>query len=80
MQRTLNSRLLAAASRPAVRRACTPTRRFYSDSAEPAPKTSSSDKPGVKAGDSSIVPQESATEAAPKHNPDYNVTVDYRTS
>ncbi|EOD43582.1 putative nadh-ubiquinone oxidoreductase 18 kda protein [Neofusicoccum parvum UCRNP2] len=80
MQRSLNSRLLAAASRPAVRRACVPARRFYSDGVEPTPKTSSGDKPGVQAGDASLVSKEGASEAMVKHNPDYNVTVDYRTS
>lgn len=85
MQRTLNSRLLAAASRPVARRACLTPRRFYSDSVpdslEPTPKTSSADKPGAKAGDpSAVLTNEGPSESMAKHNPDYSVQVDYRTS
>ncbi|KAK7715795.1 ndufs4 NADH dehydrogenase Fe-S protein subunit [Botryosphaeria dothidea] len=85
MQRTLNSRLLAAASRPVARRASLAPRRFYSDSVqntlEPAPKTSSADKPGAKAGDpAAVITNEGPSESMTKHNPDYNVVVDYRTS
>ncbi|KAL1652145.1 ndufs4 NADH dehydrogenase Fe-S protein subunit [Diplodia intermedia] len=80
MQRALNSRLLAAASRPVAQRTCAPARRFYSTDIEPKPSTSSSDKPGVQAGDASVVSKEGPSEAMAKHNPDYNVTVDYRTS
>ncbi|KAB2579439.1 putative nadh-ubiquinone oxidoreductase 18 kda protein [Lasiodiplodia theobromae] len=80
MQRALNSRLLAAASRPVAQRACAPARRFYSANTEPTPVTSPSDKPGAQAGDSSVVSKEGPSEAMAKHNPDYNVVVDYRTS
>jgi len=51
--------------------------RAYADS---KPTSSPDQAPGPKAGDSQLVRQESPTEAMAKHQPDYNVATDYRTS
>ncbi|KAF2143804.1 uncharacterized protein K452DRAFT_317242 [Aplosporella prunicola CBS 121167] len=84
MQRSLTPRLLAAASRPVAQRAALPARRFFADkvdaSSEPAPKSASDEAPAARAGDSAMIRQEGALEGAPRHAPDYNVAIDYRTS
>ncbi|KAF2240068.1 hypothetical protein EV356DRAFT_572126 [Viridothelium virens] len=47
---------------------------------QPPPKASSEDAPAVKAGESAMIRQQGASEGEPRHTPDYNVAVDYRTS
>ncbi|KAF2188179.1 NADH-ubiquinone oxidoreductase-like protein 21 kDa subunit [Zopfia rhizophila CBS 207.26] len=78
LPRSIGSRLLPAVTRPSATRAIAPAYRTYAT--EPTPKTSSTDAPGAKAGESTLIRQESPAEGMSKHQPDYNVAVDYRTS
>ncbi|KAI9713614.1 MAG: hypothetical protein M1820_000997 [Bogoriella megaspora] len=48
--------------------------------AEGETPSSSRDAPAPKPGDSAMIRQEGPSEGQPRHNPDYNVAVDYRTS
>ncbi|KAK7510810.1 ETC complex I subunit conserved region-domain-containing protein [Phyllosticta citriasiana] len=83
MQRTLNARLLAAASRPTARQTCLPARRFYANKAastEPAPTSSPSDHPSGH-GDQTLKGMRVRDEGPGiPRTPDYNVATDYRTS
>jgi hypothetical protein len=82
VSRTIGSRLLTPALRPSAARAIAPTYRTYSTN-EPIPhehKTSSDDSPAVKLNtESTQIREENAAEGM-RHQPDYNVAVDYRTS
>ena len=82
VHRSIGSRLVRPALRPATARAVGPTSRFYATN-EPKPhehKTSPSDAPAVKLNtESTQIREESAAEGM-RHQPDYNVAVDYRTS
>jgi hypothetical protein len=83
LPRSIGSRLLAPALRPSsVARAVAPTCRLYSTN-EPEPhhhKVSSADEPAVPLkSDSTQIREESAAEGM-RHQPDYNVAIDYRTS
>jgi NADH dehydrogenase (ubiquinone) Fe-S protein 4 len=82
LPRTIGSRFLAPALRPSATRAIAPTYRTYATN-EPTPhghKTTTEDAPAVKLNsDSTQIREESASEGM-RHQPDYNVAVDYRTS
>ena len=79
LPRSIASRLLAPALRPSVPRAIAPRYRTYSSN-EPENKTSSEDAPAVPVtSDSTQIREEGAAEGM-RHQPDYNVAVDYRTS
>jgi NADH dehydrogenase (ubiquinone) Fe-S protein 4 len=79
LPRSITSRVLAPALRPSTARALAPRYRAYSTN-EPAHKTTSEDAPAVKLNsDSTQIRKESAAEGM-RHQPDYNVAVDYRTS
>ncbi|EOA87589.1 ndufs4 NADH dehydrogenase Fe-S protein subunit [Exserohilum turcicum] len=82
LPRSIGSRLLAPALRPAAARAVAPSFRAYSTN-EPTPhahKTSPEDAPAVRLTSSSTqIRQESAAEGM-RHQPDYNVATDYRVS
>ncbi|KAL9089940.1 MAG: hypothetical protein Q9165_005469 [Trypethelium subeluteriae] len=47
---------------------------------QPPPKASPDDAPAVRAGESAMIRQQGTSEGQPRHTPDYNVAVDYRTS
>ncbi|KAF2873385.1 NADH-ubiquinone oxidoreductase-like protein 21 kDa subunit [Massariosphaeria phaeospora] len=78
LPRSIGVRVLPRALRPAVVRVSVPRHRCYS--AEPAPKTGTGDAPGMKHKDTDMIRQESAAEGQTRHQPDYNVATDYRTS
>ena len=78
IQRSIRSRLLPTASRPTARPAAVPKHWYYIN--EPSRKASSKDAPTAKPGDSAMIRQEGAAGGHPKHRPDYNVAIDYRTS
>ena len=82
LPRSIASRLLVPALRPTAPRAIAPAFRTYSTN-EPIPhghKTSTEDAPAVKlTSDSTQIREEGAAEGM-RHQPDYNVAVDYRTS
>lgn len=82
LHRSIGSRLLAPALRPAATRSFAPVYRTYSTN-EDVPhqhKTTSEDAPAVPLkSDSTQIRQENAAEGM-RHAPDYNVAVDYRTS
>lgn len=80
LPRSLGVRLLAPALRPSTRRALAlPSTRCHASN-EPARQTSSADAPGAPAtSDSTQIRDESAAQGL-RHQPDYNVAVDYRTS
>jgi NADH dehydrogenase (ubiquinone) Fe-S protein 4 len=82
LPRSIASRVLAPALRPSAARALAPRYRAYSTN-EPIPhehKTTSEDAPAVKVNsDSTQIREESADEGM-RHQPDYNVAIDYRTS
>ncbi len=84
LQKSIGLRLIASAARPTPLRAYIPISRTYSEavdrSTQPEPKTTSEDAPAARRGDSAMISSENAVEAAPRHQPDYNVAVDYRTS
>ncbi|TKA76651.1 NADH-ubiquinone oxidoreductase 21 kDa subunit, mitochondrial [Cryomyces minteri] len=86
LPRPATARLLAAAVRPASRRLGPASARTYADegahdrSVQPDPKSSTSDAPSAKPGDSAMIRQQGPAEGAPRHKPDYDVAVDYRTS
>jgi hypothetical protein len=76
LPRSIGSRVLAPALRPSTARAVAPAYRAYST----PNKTSSSEAPAVKlTSDSTQIREESAAEGM-RHQPDYNVAIDYRTS
>lgn len=77
-QRSIRSRLLLTASRPTARFAAVPKHQYYTN--EPSLKASSKNAPIAKPGDSAMIRQEGAAEGQPRHQPDYNVAIDYRTS
>lgn len=78
LPRSVGSRLLPATLRPITFQAAAPRYRFYT--AESTPKTTSADAPGAKAAESTMIRTEGPEEGIVRHKPDYNVTVDYRTS
>ncbi|KAA8611282.1 NAD P H-quinone oxidoreductase subunit I [Pyrenophora tritici-repentis] len=82
LPRSIASRLIAPSLRPLAPRAIAPAFRTYSTN-EPVPhghKTSTEDAPAVKlTSESTQIREEGATEGM-RHQPDYNVAVDYRTS
>ncbi|KAF2473937.1 NADH-ubiquinone oxidoreductase-like protein 21 kDa subunit [Lindgomyces ingoldianus] len=78
LPRSIGSRLIPAAVRPSTARLIAPRYRPYAT--EPRPKTGPGDAPGATAGESSMIQTESPGNAMAKHQPDYNVAVDYRTS
>ncbi|KAF2739045.1 hypothetical protein EJ04DRAFT_509198 [Polyplosphaeria fusca] len=82
LPRSIGSRLLAATSRPAAGRVPALRHRSYATepSKEAAPKTTSADSPAERPGESLLIRQEGVAEGQPKHQPDYNVAIDYRTS
>ena len=49
-------------------------------SAQPEPKTDSSDSPGPNSGDSAMISQEDSSQAMVNHQPDYHAPVDHGTS
>lgn len=76
LPRSIGSRLLAPALRPSAARAIAPRSRTYSTK----PDTNSEDAPAVPLkSDSTQIREEGASEGM-RHQPDYNVAVDYRTS
>jgi len=82
LPRTIASRLLAPALRPSATSVIAPSFRTYATN-EPTPhghKTSSEDAPAVKlTSESTQIREENAAEGM-RHQPDYNVAIDYRTS
>ena len=52
------------------------------ESSSRRPTSSPTEAPGARteSGDSALIRQEGAAEGAPRHHPDYNAAVDYRTS
>jgi len=78
LPRSIGSRLLPATLRPSAARAIAPRYRTYA-SKEAESKTDPSDAPAVNLTESSQIRQETAKEGI-RHQPDYNVAVDYRTS
>ncbi|KAI4937693.1 hypothetical protein J4E85_000128 [Alternaria conjuncta] len=82
LTRTIASRLLAPALRPSATSVIAPSFRTYATN-EPTPhghKTSSEDAPAVKlTSESTQIREENAAEGM-RHQPDYNVAIDYRTS
>jgi len=49
-------------------------------SVQPEPKTTSEEKPTGGSGEAGLIRQEGPSAGSPRHQPDYNVAVDYRTS
>jgi len=49
-------------------------------SVQPEPKTTPEEKPTGGSGEAGLIRQEGPSGGSPKHQPDYNVAVDYRTS
>ena len=82
LHRSIGSRLLAPALRPATARSFAPAYRTYSTN-EDVPhqhKTTPEDAPAVPLkSESTQIRKETASQGTP-HAPDYNVAVDYRTS
>lgn len=78
LPRSIGSRLLPATLRPSAARAIAPRSRTYATK-EAESKTGSDDAPAVNLTESTQIRQENAREAV-RHQPDYNVAVDYRTS
>jgi hypothetical protein len=76
LPRSIRSRVLAPALRPAAARALAPRYRAYATK----PETTPEDAPAVKlTSESTQIREESASEGM-RHQPDYNVAIDYRTS
>jgi NADH dehydrogenase (ubiquinone) Fe-S protein 4 len=74
----MRAKLLAPALRPSSARAIAPKSRTYAT--EPKPQASTKDAPAVPlTSDSTQIREENAAEGM-RHQPDYNVAVDYRTS
>jgi NADH dehydrogenase (ubiquinone) Fe-S protein 4 len=86
LQRSIRSRLLPAVSKAAPAQFQVPLgTRLYSDApfsnrTEQQTKTSAGDAPGPTAHESEMISTEGASEGTPRHRPDYNVALDYRTS
>ncbi|KAF2682117.1 hypothetical protein K458DRAFT_370711 [Lentithecium fluviatile CBS 122367] len=82
LPRSIGSRLLPATLRPSTARAVAPKYRTYASepSKEVESKTTAGDAPAVNLTESSQIRQESAKEGNVRHQPDYNVAIDYRTS
>ncbi|PSN62077.1 hypothetical protein BS50DRAFT_577938 [Corynespora cassiicola Philippines] len=83
LPRSIGSRLLSPALRPSAARVVLPKYRSYvseSSTSDPTPKTSSEDSPAVKLTESTQIRSEGAIEGNVRHQPDYNVAIDYRTS
>jgi hypothetical protein len=79
LSRSVASKVLTPAVRPCSVGALAPRYRAYSTN-EPNSKTTSEDAPAVKlTSDSTQIRKENAAEGM-RHQPDYNVAVDYRTS
>ncbi|KAF2273002.1 uncharacterized protein EI97DRAFT_461443 [Westerdykella ornata] len=75
--RPISTRLQLAALRPSAARAIVPQHRNY---ARDVQETTPEDAPGPRAtGDSTQIREQSAAEGM-RHQPDYNVAIDYRTS
>ena len=83
LPRSIRSRLLTPALRPSAARAIAPKYRTYATndaSSEPQRQSSSEDAPAVKLNsESTQIREENAAEGM-RHQPDYNVAIDYRTS
>ncbi|KAF1994809.1 NADH-ubiquinone oxidoreductase-like protein 21 kDa subunit [Amniculicola lignicola CBS 123094] len=82
LPRSIGSRLMPAVLRPATTRTMLPKYRAISSSTEAPSKTGSADSPAERVGNSALIRQEGAAEGAGalRHQPDYSVAVDYRTS
>lgn len=83
LQRSIGSRVLPSALRPTITRTIAPQYRSYAtgpSSSEASPKTSPEDAPAAKLTTDSTQIREAGAAAAIRHQPDYNVAVDYRTS
>jgi NADH dehydrogenase (ubiquinone) Fe-S protein 4 len=78
LPRSIGSRLLPTTLRPSVARVIAPQYRTYA-SKEAESKTDASDAPAVNLTESSQIRKETAKEGI-RHQPDYNVALDYRTS
>lgn len=82
LPRSIGSRLLAPALRPSATRSFAPAYRTYATNEETPHnhKTTTEDAPAVPLkSDSTQIRKESAAEGM-RHSPDYNATIDYRTS
>lgn len=83
LPKSVGFRLLVPALRPSVARAITPRYRSFASAPgtpEPERKTSSDEAPAVGLkSESTQIRQENAAEGM-RHQPDYNVAIDYRTS
>jgi NADH dehydrogenase (ubiquinone) Fe-S protein 4 len=77
LHKSIGSRLLASGARRLPR--CSPLlqNRAYADS---TPTASSDQPPGPKLGESELVRKEGPSEGLVRHQPDYEVATDYRTS
>ncbi|KAF2494202.1 hypothetical protein BU16DRAFT_512579 [Lophium mytilinum] len=78
LPRSIGSRLLPLVARPTVRRAFAPQIRHYAD--EPSPKINALDAPSTKPAEAAMISRESGGEGTPSHQPDYDVSIDYRVS
>lgn len=79
LPKSIASRVLAPALRPSAASTLAPRYRAYSTN-EHTPRTTAEDAPAVKlTSDSTQIRQEGAAEGM-RHQPDYNVATDYRTS
>jgi len=78
LQRSIGSRILPAVARASGTRSLATTSRYHTQ--DPSPKAGSGDAPGPMEGESNMIRTESPRESMAKHQPDYNVAVDYRTS
>jgi NADH dehydrogenase (ubiquinone) Fe-S protein 4 len=82
LPRSIGSRVLPAALRSSAVRAVAPQYRTYAvqgASKEAERKTDPSDSPAANISESSSIRQENAKEGV-RHQPDYSVAIDYRTS
>lgn len=88
LPKSIGSRLLSTVVRPAVGRVNALKFRPYASSAgttsststEENPRTSPADSPKERVGVSLQEREQDPAEGSVRHNPDYNVAVDYRTS
>ncbi|CAI6332543.1 unnamed protein product [Periconia digitata] len=83
LPRSIGSRLLLAGARSSPARSIVPTYRTYASqpaSKEAESKTDSSDAPAVNLTESTQIREQGPSEGNVRHQPDYNVAIDYRTS
>jgi hypothetical protein len=76
LPRSIRARVLAPALRPAASRALAPRYRAYATK----PETTPEDAPAVKLNSESTQIREEGAAEGMRHQPDYNVAIDYRTS